>query len=95
LKHFTPLGSSFRKIFPIREQDPLKQGLKPVSHNVFLNSSDIREQDPLKQGLKHKDARPDLGCLQIREQDPLKQGLKPFVKEVLGVALKRFESKIH
>ena len=37
----------------IREQDPLKQGLK---HSQIMNSNipqlKIREQDPLKQGLK-------------------------------------------
>ena len=39
----------------IREQDPLKQGLKQPP--VFLQeplSRPIREQDPLKQGLKHE-----------------------------------------
>ena|GEM_PF-3235985 len=38
----------------IREQDPLKQGLKPSVYGLslcFLIT--IREQDPLKQGLKH------------------------------------------
>ena len=38
----------------IREQDPLKQGLKqPLSTGLFPISI-IREQDPLKQGLKLK-----------------------------------------
>ena len=39
----------------IREQDPLKQGLK--QHNITLADGyimKIREQDPLKQGLKHQ-----------------------------------------
>ena len=36
----------------IREQDPLKQGLKLLGLTYFLNSPVIREQDPLKQGLK-------------------------------------------
>ena len=61
----------------IREQDPLKQGLKLGSKQRLKSSLGIREQDPLKQGLKHKLAR--VGILQhdnIREQDPLKQGLK-------------------
>ena len=35
----------------IREQDPLKQGLKLPLQNL-LDLSFIREQDPLKQGLK-------------------------------------------
>ena len=37
----------------IREQDPLKQGLKRESDRCQHEYLDIREQDPLKQGLKH------------------------------------------
>ena len=40
--------------FPIREQDPLKQGLKLFSACLSGEVKRIREQDPLKQGLKHK-----------------------------------------
>ena len=59
----------------IREQDPLKQGLKLATCNLGTGGT-IREQDPLKQGLK-----PDVWgntnrTSRIREQDPLKQGLK-------------------
>ena len=36
----------------IREQDPLKQGLKLALAYAFVKYTDIREQDPLKQGLK-------------------------------------------
>ena len=36
----------------IREQDPLKQGLKPVNSSAYGPFGKIREQDPLKQGLK-------------------------------------------
>ena len=36
----------------IREQDPLKQGLKPNFSSLNPLGSVIREQDPLKQGLK-------------------------------------------
>ncbi len=36
----------------IREQDPLKQGLKPDSGFSTSENENIREQDPLKQGLK-------------------------------------------
>ena len=35
----------------IREQDPLKQGLKHILHER-TGGAHIREQDPLKQGLK-------------------------------------------
>ena len=37
----------------IREQDPLKQGLKHFGGYYDKNVKSIREQDPLKQGLKH------------------------------------------
>ncbi len=36
----------------IREQDPLKQGLKLFSKQILTHNPLIREQDPLKQGLK-------------------------------------------
>ena len=37
----------------IREQDPLKQGLKQPKTSCFcMRIPKIREQDPLKQGLK-------------------------------------------
>ena len=38
--------------FLIREQDPLKQGLKLIRPISSLQLDYIREQDPLKQGLK-------------------------------------------
>ena len=42
--------------FQIREQDPLKQGLKPTKKGMdTMTWLTIREQDPLKQGLKLKD----------------------------------------
>ena len=63
----------------IREQDPLKQGLKPLTIAVSPSRiSSIREQDPLKQGLKpHFFTVSGDAFIIIREQDPLKQGLKP------------------
>jgi len=39
----------------IREQDPLKQGLKPETVVEIIPEIQIREQDPLKQGLKQKE----------------------------------------
>ena len=36
----------------IREQDPLKQGLKLLGYYHAALTFSIREQDPLKQGLK-------------------------------------------
>ena len=39
----------------IREQDPLKQGLKHPSSVIEIYTGKIREQDPLKQGLKLKE----------------------------------------
>ena len=38
--------------YSIREQDPLKQGLKLFCGLQDLGDMQIREQDPLKQGLK-------------------------------------------
>ena len=38
----------------IREQDPLKQGLKRTDAAPFPENVVIREQDPLKQGLKRE-----------------------------------------
>ena len=38
--------------FQIREQDPLKQGLKLCFVIPNISEKLIREQDPLKQGLK-------------------------------------------
>ena len=61
---------------PIREQDPLKQGLKHMMIFDHIKKSGIREQDPLKQGLKLNRFFILFRFLQIREQDPLKQGLK-------------------
>jgi len=40
------------RYIPIREQDPLKQGLKLVTPSSPVPAIAIREQDPLKQGLK-------------------------------------------
>ena len=39
----------------IREQDPLKQGLKLRTFSCPSMVNNIREQDPLKQGLKQKE----------------------------------------
>ena len=41
-------------VYEIREQDPLKQGLK-LDRDMWVGDFQrIREQDPLKQGLKPK-----------------------------------------
>ncbi|AAM33066.1 hypothetical protein MM_3370 [Methanosarcina mazei Go1] len=64
----------------IREQDPLKQGLKPNSRMRSLRIFIIREQDPLKQGLKLNTLTYLFLLVFIREQDPLKQGLKQSVQ---------------
>ncbi len=46
------------RIEKIREQDPLKQGLKLKKVVAGEVSREIREQDPLKQGLKPYHSRP-------------------------------------
>ena len=64
----------------IREQDPLKQGLK-LRHIINKGNCEfIREQDPLKQGLKLVFISNITRFFSIREQDPLKQGLKPCLE---------------
>ena len=40
------------RLHQIREQDPLKQGLKLLPPTCYIKPLLIREQDPLKQGLK-------------------------------------------
>ena len=42
----------------IREQDPLKQGLKLSNNRIKKTFHEIREQDPLKQGLKRQSQGP-------------------------------------
>ena len=79
----------------IREQDPLKQGLK---QSVFLGLNlwiSIREQDPLKQGLKLIIFLAPVFYLKIREQDPLKQGLKLTKCLSANLIILKFVSKIH
>ena len=71
---------------PIREQDPLKQGLKLGGCWCMAYEGTIREQDPLKQGLKqNKHCYHKIIFRLIREQDPLKQGLK-----LTKISLKNF-----
>ena len=79
----------------IREQDPLKQGLKPVTGVLSLRQKTIREQDPLKQGLKLFHCLYYVQSYIIREQDPLKQGLKQEMAEDIINEHEKFVSKIH
>ena len=80
----------------IREQDPLKQGLKPgVAVLSIASYPKIREQDPLKQGLKLDYLEACNQVIIIREQDPLKQGLKPIYMPNGLAAGTKFASKIH
>ncbi len=44
--------------YVIREQDPLKQGLKLITIRKNGSRIRIREQDPLKQGLKRSTSVP-------------------------------------
>ena len=76
-----PWQQRILQIRKIREQDPLKQGLKPVGTLLAKAGLDIdliREQDPIKQGLKLAPSLSRWTVEMIREQDPLKQGLKLF-----------------
>ena len=80
---------------PIREQDPLKQGLKPHNAIYAILKSPIREQDPLKQGLKHTHPAAYGRGGVIREQDPIKQGLKHNCNKLSCNHFLSFVSKIH
>ena len=51
IETFLNSGSSPKSV-TIREQDPLKQGLKLEGGVNNIAQGSIREQDPLKQGLK-------------------------------------------
>ncbi len=51
-------------ILSIREQDPLKQGLKLIIMIYQSSNQVIREQDPLKQGLKHSQPK---HCFQLAD----------------------------
>ena len=79
----------------IREQDPLKQGLKQELTTYEKQQNIIREQDPLKQGLKQHKTHSKVSIHHIREQDPLKQGLKLRVAPTSSQWFTGFESKIH
>ena len=79
----------------IREQDPLKQGLKQSFERLKSWEQSIREQDPLKQGLKLNDCPCKVKTSVIREQDPLKQGLKLGIGINIIKLFFRFASKIH
>ena len=79
----------------IREQDPLKQGLKHYSKSGYKSRYGIREQDPLKQGLKHPIFLRYRPVFSIREQDPLKQGLKLLHISRIIPQYILFVSKIH
>ena len=70
----------------IREQDPLKQGLKQARKRKRTKQKNIREQDPLKQGLKLISGYGLQSLKRIREQDPLKQGLKLFTSRHYALA---------
>ena len=77
----------------IREQDPLKQGLKHIVNQKTAEKR-IREQDPLKQGLKLNTTMKKQATKTIREQDPLKQGLKHKCLTDYSCIFE-FASKIH
>ncbi len=78
----------------IREQDPLKQGLKPPIHMI----SPLILYDSRARSTKTRIETQFLLLLEytdiIREQDPLKQGLKRFSNGSISILIK-FASKIH
>ena len=72
IRYFLP-----RHRYPVKEVNPLKQGLKHHLRLRYYGSSQVKEVNPLKQGLK----RAGIICLPklldaVKEVNPLKQGLK-------------------
>ena len=47
------MSPSKEDLFAVREQHPLKQGLRRQSRNSSIYEVAVREQHPLKQGLRH------------------------------------------
>ncbi len=83
------------KIQLIREQDPLKQGLKPPIHMI----SPLILYDSRARSTKTRIETQFLLLLEytdiIREQDPLKQGLKLQYSTGIPAPRLSFASKIH
>ena len=64
----------------VKEEYPLKQGLKLCQRNyVLLKNWYVKEEYPLKQGLKLIGLSVTLNSLwSVKEEYPLKQGLKQY-----------------
>ena len=63
----------------VRDQHPLKQGLRPPETTKDNGQSGlVRDQHPLKQGLRRNRHNPEWSSRhRVRDQHPLKQGLRP------------------
>ena len=80
----------------IREQDPLKQGLKRHTLCIITRSLGYSRARSIKTRIETITYRLYASVLHsIREQDPLKQGLKPTGLDSTTEALSGFASKIH
>jgi len=62
--------------YSVRYDNPLKQGLKPLTLPSHFALTIVRYDNPLKQGLKHAAAHALLARCLVRYDNPLKQGLK-------------------
>ncbi len=79
----------------IREQDPLKQGLKLSDNEYELETCKIREQDPLKQGLK-QNIKNRVGWMHVNSRArSTKTRIETRECGIDEVKVKQFASKIH
>ncbi len=79
----------------IREQDPLKQGLKPGKLSVNLHGAGHSRARSIKTRIETELQYGTQQCSIIREQDPLKQGLKQYFTLFRAPSMIVFASKIH
>ena len=80
----------------IREQDPLKQGLKHINYgNYYFSMPNIREQDPLKQGLKPTSCSRSYIFTSDSRARSTKTRIETYSKSRPGWQCYLFASKIH
>ena len=89
---------SWENTLLIREQDPLKQGLKPQSFTLAEcpAHTHIREQDPLKQGLKqNSDITQKFHPESYSRARSIKTRIETFHSTSFSFEYFSFASKIH
>jgi len=88
------LSIRFSILKTIREQDPLKQGLKQISDIVEIHNRGDSRARSTKTRIETKTGSVIQQSKIIREQDPLKQGLK-LEGTAFPIGVIKFASKIH